>query len=98
MNDPARGCAPMPLSIDTDVAFVVDHESVEDCPLVMEVGLAANMIASGSFTVTVACFVTVPPAPVAVSVYVVVAVGLTERLPLSGRLPRPLSIVTEVAF
>jgi len=68
MNDPARGCAPMPLSIVTDVAFVVVQVNVEDCPVVMEAGLAANVIAGGSFTVTVTCFVTVPPAPVAVSV------------------------------
>jgi len=39
----------------------------------------------------------VPPGPVAVAVYVVVAVGVTFTEPLAGNVPRPL-MVTEVAL
>src|SRR3954466_6457792 len=49
-------------------------------------------------TVIVACDVDVPPGPTAVSVKVVVPTGVTLVEPLFGREPRPLSIVTEVAF
>jgi hypothetical protein len=48
--------------------------------------------------VTVTCFVAVPLGPVAVRVYVVVALGLTDVLPFWGWLPMPLSIETVVAF
>jgi hypothetical protein len=41
----------------------------------------------------------VPPAPVTVAVYFVVADGVTETLPeVPNELPIPLSILTEVAF
>jgi hypothetical protein len=49
-------------------------------------------------TLTVAAAVADPPAPVAVIVYVVVAVGLTDLVPDVPTAPIPLSIVTEVAF
>lgn len=47
---------------------------------------------------TVAVAVAVPAAFVAVSVYVVVCAGETDREPLAGCEPTPLSIVTEVAL
>ncbi len=49
-------------------------------------------------TETVAVAFEVPPGPVAVSVYVVVAVGVTETEPLVGCVPMLLSIETEVAL
>src|SRR5947209_1599277 len=62
-------------------------------------GVAENeMVGAGWTTVTVAVFVAVPPGPVAVSVYVVVAAGLTPIDPLTGWLPTPLSIDTVVAL
>ena len=33
----------MPLSSDAEVAFVVDHVSVDELPLTIEVGLAENV-------------------------------------------------------
>ena len=45
------------------------------------------------FTVTVAVGVTVPPAPLAVNVYVVVAFGVTCCDPLAGTSPIPLMSV-----
>jgi hypothetical protein len=85
--------------MDTVVAFVDVHVSVDDWPLRIVVGDAANVAAGGAgFTVTVAVFVTVPPGPVAVSVYVVVEVGLTLVEPESACEPRPLSMETDVAF
>ena len=63
------------------------------------VGDAENVaVGAGCVTVTVAVFVVVPPGPFAVSVYVVVDVGLTPTDPLSAWLPTPLSIETVVAF
>src|SRR5438105_7935942 len=50
---PFAGCAPTPLSILTDVAFVVAQESVELCPAEMLLGLAENCIVTPLFTVTV---------------------------------------------
>ncbi len=97
-NDPLSACPPIPLSIVTIVAFVVAQVSVEDWPGAIVVGLALNVIAGGGVTVTVAVAVLVPPVPVAVSVYVVVVCGATPTEPLVGPAPRPLSIVTLVAF
>src|SRR5258708_25014039 len=88
----------MPLSIETPVAFVVVQVSVDVWPGAIVVGLALNVIAGGGVTVTVAVAVLVPPLPVAVSVYVVVVCGVTETEPLVGRAPRPVSMVTVVAF
>ena len=96
--EPASGCAPKPLSIDTDVAFCVVHVSVELCPVTIDDGIAVNVTAGAGTTVTVAVFVIVPPDPVAVNVYVVVDVGLTFTLPEVGFDPMPLSIDTDVAF
>jgi len=49
-------------------------------------------------TVTVAWAVVVPFDPVAVSVYVVVALGKTTVLPDAGTEPTPLSMLTDVAL
>ena len=71
--------SPTPWSIDSDVAFDADHDSVEDPPGWMETGLAAKEeIAGGPVTVTLAVAVTDPLLLVAVKVYVVVAVGETD--------------------
>jgi hypothetical protein len=64
------------------VAFVEDHVSVEDCPEVIEVGLAVSeAVGTTAFTVTVALAFALPPAPVHVTEYVVVTVGETVALP-----------------
>jgi len=68
---PDVGLAPTPLSIETEVAFVVDHVRVELCPAVMVVGLAERVAVGAGVlpvTVTVAWAVTLPPDPVAVMV------------------------------
>jgi len=62
-------CVPTPLSIDTEVTFVVVHESVEELPTLIVDGVAVKLlIEGGGLTVTVVVAVAVPPAPVAVSV------------------------------
>ncbi len=61
-------CPAISPSVVTVVAFVVVHVTVEDWPGAMDVGLALNVIAGGGWTVTVTCFVAVPPAPDAVRV------------------------------
>jgi hypothetical protein len=98
---PFVGCVPIPLSIVTLVAFVVDQVSVELCPALMLVGLAEKLTVGAGvepLTVTVAVAVVVPPAPVAVNVYVVVAVGVTVTAPEAETVPMPLSIVTVLAL
>lgn len=50
------------------------------------------------FTATVTERLSDPPAPVAVNVYVVELVGVTERLPLDCTVPTPPSIETSVAL
>src|SRR5712664_3578270 len=64
----------------------------------MNAGAALNEMLGPALTVTVAWLVSVPPGPIAVSVYVVVTVGCTEVEPESGCDPTPLSMVTVVAF
>ena len=66
----AHDTAPTPLLIEHVVALVIPlHDSVDDCPALIVVGLALNApIAGAGFTVTVAFAVVLPPAPVAVSV------------------------------
>lgn len=70
----ARFC-PTPLSMLTDVAFVVVQLSIVACPAVIVVGLAVSFAVGapggggpGAVTVTGAVAVTVPPDPVAVRV------------------------------
>ena len=73
--DPFAGFEPTPLSMLTDVAFVVVHVSVELSPMAIRAGAAENVIPGPLLTVTVAWAVNVPPGPVAVNVYVVVCAG-----------------------
>ena len=40
---PDVGLLPTPLSIETEVAFVVVHVSVDDCPAPIDVGAALNV-------------------------------------------------------
>jgi hypothetical protein len=69
----------------TDVALLAVTVSVEEPSEVIDVGLAAMETVGAGFvvalTVTVAVEAIVPPAPVAVAVYVVVADGLTDCVP-----------------
>jgi hypothetical protein len=65
------------------VAFVATTVSVAVFPLTTDVGLAV-MLTVGfgpARTVTVACAVMLPPAPVAVAWYVVVDFGVTACVP-----------------
>ena len=61
-------------------------------------GLAGEHVPPVLPTETFAVAVEVPPGPVAVRVYVVVAEGETETLPDVGCDPMPLSMVTDVAL
>ena len=66
---PDAGLLPTPLSIEIDVALVLDQASVEDWPALIDVGDAEKVaVGAGCVTVTKAVFVVVPPGPVAVSV------------------------------
>jgi hypothetical protein len=96
--EPFADTVPMPLSIEIVVALVTVHASVEEEPATMSVGVAVKLMLGRLLTVTVAWLISVPPGPTAVSVYVVVATGLTVVEPDSGLLPTPLSMVTDVAF
>jgi hypothetical protein len=72
--------------------------SVVVAPEVMPAGAALRVIVGGKTTLTPALAVTVPPGPLAVAVYVVVSAGVTDREPLAGTVPMPLSKVTDVAL
>jgi hypothetical protein len=67
---PDAATVPMPWLIETLVAFVLDHVSVEAAPAVIEAGdaLIVTVAGVGAFTVTVAVAVTEPAALVAVTV------------------------------
>ena len=66
---------------------------------VPEVGLASKLAVGRGTIVTITDFVVTPPGPVAVKVYVVVAVGFTVMLPVVGKEPPgPGAIMTVVAF
>ena len=83
------------------VAFVDDHESVELAPLAMVLGFALKLtVGAGEFTVTVADWAALPPAPVQVRVYVVFAVSApVARDPLVAWLPlQPPEAVQAVAL
>ena len=79
--------------IDTLVASVTLQLKVELPPDWIVGGVATKLEIVGAgvaaVTVTVACEVRVPPALVAVSVYVVVTVGVTCLLPLAATAPTP---------
>ena len=77
LTDPETpdGVNPLPVQL---VALVEDHESVDDCPAMTDVGDAEReTVGVGMVTVTVAFADAVPPAPVQVTVYVVVMEGVT---------------------
>ena len=85
----------------TLVALVDVHVKVDEPPDAIVVGDALiDTVGTGAvaFTVTVADDVTDPTEFVAVSVYVVVAVGDTLRLPDAATVPIPWLMVTDVAF
>ena len=50
---PLVGSEPMPLSIDTEVASLVDHVNVELWPGLMRLGLAENEMVGGGVLTTV---------------------------------------------
>jgi hypothetical protein len=73
-----------PLTV-TEVAFVAATVRVDEPPAVIEPGFAVIVTVGGAggvdVMVTVAVADAVPPAPVAVAVYVVVAFGLADSVP-----------------
>lgn len=85
--------------METVVAFVVTHVSFEELPPVIVAGEAERLaVGVDAWTVTVATEVTLPPVPIAVRVYCVVAVGLTVVDPDAATVPIPWSIETLVAL
>jgi hypothetical protein len=86
--------------METLAALVVLHVNVAELPAVILVGAAVSVAVVGgdACTETVAAAVTVPPAPVAVKVYSVVADGVTLTDPDAATAPMPLSIATVEAF
>jgi hypothetical protein len=92
---------PIPWLMETVVAFVLDQVSVDAAPDVIDVGDALSVTVGsggGALTVTVALAVADPAELVAVTVYVVVAVGLTDLVPDAVTVPMLWSIETVVAF
>jgi len=86
---------------DTEVALVLDQVKLVALPEVMVVGLALKVttgLGVTAFTLTVAVLLVVPPAPVAVIVYVVVLVGETDFVPDNDVLPILGEKDTEVAL
>lgn len=97
--EPLVDTAPMPWSMEAEVALLVVQLRVEFCPASMVVGAALNVTVGGvTFTVTLAVAVTLPPLPVAVIVYVVVTVGVTVFDPFKKTLPIPWLIEAAVAL
>jgi hypothetical protein len=93
---------PIPLLIETEVAFSTTQNSVAVWPATMVCGAAENRMMRATapvVTVTAALHeADDPPGPLAVTVYVVDAVGVTTTLPFAPTVPTPLLIVTEVAL
>ncbi len=58
------------MSMETLVALALVQESMDELPCVIDAGIAENVPVGDDVmvTVTVTCFVVVPPAPVSVSV------------------------------
>lgn len=101
VEPPAIGVTfPKPWSMTNLAAFFVVHVRTEVPPVVTEVG-EAESVHVGAFgfshrlTVTVAVHVTLPPEPVAVPVYVVVSVGLTEVEPEATGVTAPMLLSME---
>jgi hypothetical protein len=97
--EPASPVLPIPGTMVTDVAETVVQFRLEPWPAWMAVGDALNVITGGPmFTVTVVLAVTVPPLPVIVMVYVVVAVGETALVPFKATIPMPWLMEALVAL
>jgi hypothetical protein len=98
--DPLAVTTPMPGPMVTVVASVDDHVSKADWPRLMEDGemFADTVGTGGTNTVTVVVDVADPALFVAVSVYVVVLVGLTDRVPDGVTAPIPGVMVTADAL
>jgi len=95
----------LPLSV-TCVAFVADTVTTEELPVAIVVGLAV-MVAVGVpdepplppvVTVIITLAEAVPPAPVAVAVYVAVEVGLTDTAPPPAAIVRELPLVPVIVI
>ena len=86
------------------VAFATDQVMVEMEPAWMVVGVALNVMTGGpGLTATLTADATLPPALVAVSVYVAEAVGVKVTVPLTAKAGDPAARgsgdkVTDVAF
>ena len=97
--DPVAPNVPTPAML-TEVALVVVQLRTADEPGAMVLGWALKTIVGcGPEVVTLTTVEdwVVPPGPVAIAVYVVVAVGVTFTEPVAGNVPRPL-MLTEVAL
>ena len=100
---PAEDCVPVhaPLAVQLALVPVLDQESVAVSPTLMLEGESVREIAGRGFTFRTALAVTLPPAPVHVSVNVLgpVEVGDTLSVPLVAptSVQAPLA-VQEVAF
>jgi hypothetical protein len=97
--DPNPPTAPTVGAIDTVVAPVVAHASVEDPPGMIALGVAVKevIVGAGKVTVTVTVPVTEAAKFVAVIVYVVVAAGCTVADPLTATVPTVGAMDTVVA-
>ena len=79
--------------MEAEAAFVVVHDTVEELPEMMTLGEAVSVqvgAGGGGVTVTVVEHVTVPPAPVAVPVYVLEMLGETLIEPLATGETEPM--------
>jgi hypothetical protein len=88
--EPLDETVPMPGLMETEVAPVMFHDSVADCPAVMVPGLALKLVMDGlpaAATVTVAHARDDPDILEAVNVYSVVLAGFTVCEPLDDTVP-----------
>jgi len=98
-RDPFKSTVPIPWSMLTPVAFVLVHLNVDEEPWLIVPGSAVNVTVGSPFTVTVTSRYVVPDPFVAVSLYVVVAVGATNRVPVVvSTVPMPWSMLTDAAL
>jgi hypothetical protein len=93
----------MPLSIDADDALVEDHESAVDPPgTICSSGIAqieqVGVYVCTDLIVTCAVHVAVPPAPVTVSVYVVLTLGVTVVDPFTATVPNAPKVADVALF
>jgi hypothetical protein len=98
--EPDAETPPIYWSIETEVAPTTSHDRVVGSPLSIDVSDASKLTISGKLVVdteTVTDLVVEPKLLLAVSVYVVVAVGLTVFVPDAETLPTLWLIESEVA-